>query len=58
MFEVVVGIMMLLLGWLCFRQLSRVSRAERPLLTLRATLGLLLILSGAALLALTLPCEV
>lgn len=42
MFEVVVGMLLLLLGWRCFKQAS----------TARATLGLLLILSGAALLAL------
>lgn len=42
MFEVMVGLLLLLLGWRCFRQGSAV----------RAVLGLLLILSGAALLAL------
>jgi len=52
MFEVVFGMLLLLLGWLCFNQVSQARRSERPLLTLRATLGLLLILSGAGLLAL------
>ena len=45
MFEVVVGMLLLLLGWRCLKQAS----------TVRATLGLLLILSGAALLALAFP---
>lgn len=42
MFEVMVGLLLLLLGWRCFKQAS----------TVRAALGLLLVLSGAALLAL------
>jgi uncharacterized membrane protein len=42
MFEVFVGILLLLLGWRCLKQSS----------SARAALGLLLILSGAALLAL------
>lgn len=42
MFEVMVAMLLLLLGWRCFKQAS----------TVRATLGLLLIFSGVALLAL------
>lgn len=63
MFELVVGTMLLLLGWLCFSQASRGRRpggittrarpdSEPPPLTVRAALGLLLILKGAALLTL------
>lgn len=55
MFEVVVGLMMLLLGWRCFKQVShaRPHSGWSPI-NVRTTLGLLLILSGAALLALAL----
>ena len=63
MFEFVVGTLLLLLGWLCLNQASQGHRAdgrtpharpdpELPPMTVRATLGLLLILKGAALLAL------
>ena len=62
MFEFVVGTLLLLLGWLCLNQASQARRPEgrtphsrlepeQPPMTLRATLGLLLILKGAALLA-------
>ncbi|HEX7315014.1 MAG TPA: hypothetical protein VF297_13895 [Pyrinomonadaceae bacterium] len=63
MFEFVVGTLLLLLGWLCLNQVSRGRRpdgrtpptlpeSEGAPMTVRATLGLLLILKGAALLAL------
>ena len=63
MFEFVVGTLLLLLGWLCFNQASQVHRtggitprtrpdSELPPLNVRAALGLLLILKGAALLTL------
>jgi hypothetical protein len=63
MFEIVVGTLLLLLGWLCLNQTSQGPRpggrtphtrpeSEGPPLTARATLGLFLILKGAALLAL------
>ena len=63
MFEFVVGTLLLLLGWLCLNQASQGRRpggrtphtrpeSERPPMTVRATLGLLLILKGVALLAL------
>lgn len=63
MFEFVVGTLLLLLGWLCFNQAPQGHRpdgrtphtrpeSEGPPITVRATLGLLLILKGAALLAL------
>ena len=63
MFESVVGALLLLLGWLCLNQASQGRGpdgrtphtrpdSELPPMTVRATLGLLLILKGAALLAL------
>lgn len=63
MFEFVVGTLLLLLGRLCLKQASQARRpdgstprtrpeSERPSMTVRATLGLFLILKGAALLAL------
>ena len=63
MVEFVVGALLLLLGRLCLNQASQVCRpdgrtphtrpdSELPLMNVRATLGLLLILKGAALLAL------
>ena len=56
MFEVVVGLLLLFLGWLCFKQVSQARRtyafSERPPMSVRAALGLLLMLGGAALLAL------
>lgn len=63
MFEFVVAALLLLLGCLCFNQASRGRRSggrtpharpasEPPPMTVRATLGLLLIIKGAALLAL------
>lgn len=63
MFEFVVGTLLLLLGWLCLNQASQGHgpdgrtpharpESEGPPVTVRATLGLLLILKGAALLAL------
>lgn len=63
MFEFVVGTLLLLLGWVCLNQASQGQRPdgrtphtrpdpELPPMTARAALGLLLILKGAALLAL------
>ncbi|HEV2762300.1 MAG TPA: hypothetical protein VGV38_04830 [Pyrinomonadaceae bacterium] len=63
MFEFVVGTLLLLLGWLCLNQASQGRRpggrtpltrpdSEGQPMTFRATLGLLLILKGAALIAL------
>jgi hypothetical protein len=63
MFEFVVGTLLLLLGWLCLKQASQARRpgvstaharpdSELSPMSARAALGLLLILKGAALLAL------
>jgi hypothetical protein len=63
MFEIVVGTLLLLLGRLCLNQASQGRRpdgrtphtrpdSEGPPVSVRAALGLLLILKGAALLAL------